>query len=205
MKHTYFRIPGWFNMHEAYDQALEVCEDGDTIVEIGSFMGRSTNYLATNIVNSEKDVKIIAVDTFKGSSEHGSLNIPKDFSAQFKENCRFFVNREIIIMKQGRSDDPAILDSIPDNSVKVVIVDGAHEYEAVKEDIMNWWPKVKEDGYMIGDDIMLPAVKQAAEEAAVALKIEGLTYLQGYEQWFLASKGDYSNIMKLVPGTNCLK
>ena len=31
MKHSYFNIPGWFNMHDAYDQLLDNCEDGNEI------------------------------------------------------------------------------------------------------------------------------------------------------------------------------
>ena len=35
------------------------------------------------------------------------------------------------------------------------MVDGAHEYEAVMDDIENWWPKLKENGVMFGDDFYL--------------------------------------------------
>jgi predicted O-methyltransferase YrrM len=39
-----------------------------------------------------------------------------------------------------------------DNSIDLVIIDLAHEYEAVKNDIEVWLPKVKTGGYIIGDD-----------------------------------------------------
>lgn len=205
MKHNYFKIPGWFNMHEAYDQLLNICEDDDIIVEIGSFMGRSTSYLATNIVNSEKKVKVFCIDTFEGSTEHGSLNIPKDFYQEFEKNVQPFIDEGFVIPMQGRSDDPQIINFFADKSVKGIIVDGAHEYDAVKEDITNWWPKLKDDGYMVGDDIMLTSVRQAAQDASKELNVANLHMLQGFEQWFLATPEKESKIIKLVPGTNCLK
>ena len=59
----------------------EIADDGK-IVEIGSFLGRSTHYLATALVNAGKEnVKIYAIDTFEGSSEHVNLKLPKDFSS----------------------------------------------------------------------------------------------------------------------------
>ena len=81
MKHSYFKIPGWFNYSETYDMIVDQIPEDGKIVEIGSFLGRSTHYLATSLVNANKeDVKIYCVDTFAGSSEHANLKLPQDFS-----------------------------------------------------------------------------------------------------------------------------
>ncbi len=34
----------------------------------------------------------------------------------------------------------------------IIYVDAAHEYEPVKNDIKNYWPMVKDGGYLFGDD-----------------------------------------------------
>ena len=34
----------------------------------------------------------------------------------------------------------------------IIMVDGAHEYEPVKMILLNWWPKLKSNGVMFGDD-----------------------------------------------------
>ena len=69
MKQTYFNIPGWFNYSESYDRFVDTIEDNGKIVEIGSFLGRSTSYLATSLFNAGKEnVKIYSVDTYAGSS-----------------------------------------------------------------------------------------------------------------------------------------
>ena len=76
MKQTYFNIPGWFNYHESYDMIVDQIDSNGKIVEIGSFLGRSTQYLATSLFNADKtDVTIYCIDTFKGSSEHANLKL----------------------------------------------------------------------------------------------------------------------------------
>lgn len=209
MKHSYFKIPGWFNMHEAYDQLLDNCQDGDEILEIGSFMGRSTAYLATNIINSGKKVHLYALDTFQGSSEHSGLDIDGGFYETFKENCKAFLLGGIVTPIKSRSDDVNTLARFKDNHFQGIIIDGAHEYEAVMEDILNWWPKLKDGGSMIGDDMSLSSVQQAVQDTFGKQKCNGssgIGYIQGYEQWFTASKGVESpKCNKIIPGINSLK
>ena len=156
MKHAYFKIPGWFNYSETYDIIVDAIPEDGIIVEIGSFLGRSTHYLGTSLMNAGKeDVKIYCVDTFEGSSEHANIKLPKDFSSIFRENLKFFIGRDMVRLCQGRSDDIAILERFEEATVDYVLVDGAHEYDAVKEDIINWWPKLKPNGVMFGDDYSL--------------------------------------------------
>ena len=154
MKQTYYKIPGWFNYAEAYDQIVDEIPNNGKIVEIGSFLGRSTNYLATSLFNADRfDVTIYCIDTFQGSSEHVNLKLPKDFLFMFRENLKFFIGREMVIPYQGRSDSKEILEKFEDESIDYIMIDGAHEHEAVLTDIENWWPKLKPEGVMFGDDI----------------------------------------------------
>ena len=55
MKQTYFNIPGWFNYSETYDIIVDKIPNDGVIVEIGSFLGRSTHYLATSLMNANKE------------------------------------------------------------------------------------------------------------------------------------------------------
>ena len=50
------------------------------------------------------------------------------------------------------------------------MVDGAHEYDAVLDDIENWWPKLKPDGVMFGDDFKLKSVEEAIRNMMPKLK-----------------------------------
>jgi predicted O-methyltransferase YrrM len=51
-----------------------------------------------------------------------------------------------------------------DNSIEIVFIDAAHEYEPVKEDINAWLPKVRNGGLIAGHDYLLPSVKKAVDE-----------------------------------------
>lgn len=41
---------------------------------------------------------------------------------------------------------------VPDGSLDFVFIDGAHDYESVKEDIHAWYPKVRMGGILSGHD-----------------------------------------------------
>ena len=207
MKHSYFKIPGWFNYSETYDMIVDQIPEDGKIIEIGSFLGRSTHYLATSLVNANKEnVKIYCVDTFAGSSEHANLSLPQDFSNMFKDNLRYFIGRNMVHVCQGRSDDTKILEQFDEASLDYVMVDGAHEYEPVIDDIQNWWPKLKPDGVMFGDDFNLASVAEAVKKTLPEVMAGGLGVNGSQEQTWYASKADsYKFFEKVVPGTNCLK
>ena len=206
MKQTYFQIPGWFNYAESYDQIVHEIPDDGKIVEIGSFLGRSTHYLATSLMNANKEnVKIYCVDTFEGSSEHVNLKLPKDFFSIFKENLKFFIGREMVIPCQGRSDSEDILNKFEDGSIDYIMVDGAHEHEPVLDDIENWWPKLKSDGVMLGDDFDLESVSEAVRQMMTKLNTEGFSVNGSREQTWFTSKGQHhKKLEKIVPGINSL-
>ena len=206
MKQTYFQIPGWFNYAESYDQIVHEIPDDGKIVEIGSFLGRSTHYLATSLMNANKEnVKIYCVDTFEGSSEHVNLKLPKDFFSIFKENLKFFIGREMVIPCQGRSDSEDILKKFEDRSIDYIMVDGAHEHEPVLDDIENWWPKLKSDGVMLGDDFDLESVSEAVRQMMTKLNTEGFSVNGSREQTWFTSKGQHhKKLEKIVPGINSL-
>ena len=207
MKHSYFKIPGWFNYSESYDMIVDQIPEDGKIVEIGSFLGRSTHYLATSLVNANKEnVKIYCVDTFAGSSEHANLKLPQDFSNIFRDNLKYFIGRNMVHVCQGRSDDVKILEQFEEASLDFIMVDGAHEYEPVMDDIQNWWTKLKPTGVMFGDDYNLASVAEAVKTTLPKILAEGLGVNGSQEQTWYASKDDtYKLFEKTVPGLNCLK
>jgi len=204
MKHSYFKIPGWFNYSETYDIIVDQIPDDGKIVEIGSFLGRSTHYLATSLVNANKEnVKIYCVDTFEGSTEHANIKLPKDFSSIFRDNLQYFIGRNMVNVCQGRSDEKRILDMFEDNSVDYIMVDGAHEYDAVQDDILNWWPKLKENGTMVGDDYLLNSVATAVKDGFTQLQVPNFGANRGVEQTWYCSKGNSNKVFeKRIPGVN---
>ena len=206
MKHTYFNIPGWFNYSETYDIIVDKIPNDGVVVEIGSFLGRSTHYLATSLMNANKEnVKIYCVDTFEGSSEHANIKLPKDFSSIFRDNLKFFIGRNMVHILQGRSDDPVILERIEEATVDFIMVDGAHEYDPVKDDIINWWPKLKPNGVMFGDDYNLKSVELAVKEGLGVCGYRAYGVNKGFEQtWYCSKDEENQQYEKRIPGVNTL-
>ena len=124
----------------------------------------------------------------------------------FRDNLKFFIGRDMVVPIQGRSDDPEILNKFKDQEIDYIMVDGAHEYDAVLDDIENWWPKLKPDGVMFGDDFKLKSVDEAIRNMMPKLKSEGFSVNGSVEQtWFTSKTSSYKKFEKRVPGINCLK
>lgn len=51
-----------------------------------------------------------------------------------------------------------------DKSIDLIYIDGDHSYESVKNDILNWIPKLKFGGVMSGHDYCESPVKRAVDE-----------------------------------------
>ena len=208
--YKYLDIPGWFNMHDAYMNLVKYCEDGDDIVEIGCFAGRSTRFLCDALELSGKhDVKVHVIDTFEGSGmEHANVNLNSMYD-DFMRNLGDHIEQERVIVNVNKSDNSNIINSFADNSVFGVIVDGAHTMEAVQDDIINWWPKIKDGGIMVGDDVDWESVKQGAMKGFGHFGITEWNILAGREAWFAKVKNDKSNEigdnLKLIPGVNSMK
>lgn len=160
MEHFYQNIgEDWFTYPQLYSSMVNKFNDGSHFVEVGSWKGRSSAYMAVEILNSGKKIKFDCIDTFQGSSEHLDPNSPfynedllKDDDWLYKE----FLNntksvKEFINPIIGISWDKA--SSYEDGSLDFVFLDAAHDYESVKKDIISWLPKVKKGGVLSGHDM----------------------------------------------------
>jgi hypothetical protein len=70
-------------------------------------------------------------------------------------------------------------EEIKDGSIDAVFIDGDHSYEAVSKDLPFWWKKLRNGGWLLGDDYDSGhlGTKKAVDEFSVKynLKIEFLT------------------------------
>lgn len=155
---TYKDISGYFGYGALYEEVIKNIPDGSTLVEIGSFRGRSTSYLLELANKSGKNLNIIIVDHFKGSAEHNK----KDYYPEFLENMN---NLKYPYKYSVIKDDSSVASTqVSDNSVDFVMIDASHDYESVKKDILCWRPKVKSGGILSGDDYDWEEVKKAVDE-----------------------------------------
>ena len=177
MDHFYENIDGWFNFEDLYREVVEKAKDGDRFVEIGAWKGRSTAFMAVEIINSGKKIELNVDDTFVGSEEHQKEEsiINATLEDEFLKNTKPVADHYKLLIMQS----VAASKLFPDHSLDFVFIDAAHGYEFVKEDIEAWLPKVKQGGLIAGDDYQTwPGVKQAVDELLPDAEKRGIYWMQ---------------------------
>ena len=175
------RTAAWFDYPEIYDAAVAEAMDGAVFVEVGSFLGRSSAYLADRIRRSGKRITLFCVDHFKlGDSVR---DIPEaqrfleesggNYFRQFLRNISPY--RDIVIALCG--DSLAMAEYIPDGSADFVFIDASHDESSVRADIAAWKMKLKPGGQMAGHDFDLASVRTAVDEAFPNRLITGRSWL----------------------------
>ncbi|MFH1135056.1 MAG: glycosyltransferase [Pseudomonadota bacterium] len=128
------------------------------IVEIGSFMGLSTSWLALGVKDGGRDDKVFAVDHHQGSKEH---------RAGRKHECRVLVDEGTTfnrfkknIAATGAADrvEALVMTSSEaaagwDKPIRLLFIDGDHGYESTKNDFETWAPAVVPGGYVVFHDV----------------------------------------------------
>jgi hypothetical protein len=123
------------------------------IVEIGSYLGRSTRAMADNTNGI-----VYAVDDWKGPRD---IEIPAEererLFDRFMENMDGLQGR-LQVIKQDHAN--ATVDCSPD----MVFIDGDHDYENVVRDIKRWLPRLAPGGLICGHDAFDEDVSRAFKE-----------------------------------------
>lgn len=136
------------------------CKGKGSIVEIGSWKGKSTIWLAHGVKDNSHQTVLFAIDPHTGSPEHQGEKKVWTFD-EFQQN----------ITVAGVSDfiKPLIQTSADavkniQNDIELLFIDGAHEYDAVRLDYTLFRPLVLERGFIAFHDSSTPGVDQLLEE-----------------------------------------
>ncbi|MDP2705689.1 MAG: class I SAM-dependent methyltransferase, partial [bacterium] len=121
---------------------------GGTIVEIGSWKGKSTVCLGRGSQDGQK-ARIYAIDPHVGSSEHQRMFGQVDTFQEFKNNIAEGGVSGLIEPIRDSSENAAKNFTKP---VNFVFIDGAHEYEFVGLDFRLWFPKLIDSGLVAFHD-----------------------------------------------------
>jgi len=143
----FLSIPGWFNFSDIYRHAVKTAESGAHFVEIGCWLGRSTVFMGTEILNSGKDIRFDAIDNWKGSSPQQLMYAAKNDVYQ-----EFLKNIKGLPINPVRMDSLEAVKRYKDGSLDFVFIDASHDYVNVKADGEAWLPKVKKGGVIAGHD-----------------------------------------------------
>ncbi len=173
-------MQGWNSQHPYLSRAIDVARP-KIIVEIGVWKGGSTLFMAEHLRRLELDAVVIAVDTWLGSWDHwinpalraqlSFINGYPNFFYKFMNNVKALKLEDYVVPlpldSLNASETLKFLQIQPD----IVHIDAGHDYRAVKSDIETWWPLIKPNGFLIGDDYhreVWPGVCRAFDEFAEA-------------------------------------
>lgn len=151
-----FRIPGYLHPLEGrllYWLAGRVPEGG-TAVEIGSFKGKSSSFLAAGLV---ANARLYCVDTWQCDAM--PYDNREDVFDIFKKHTSPYASR--IVPRRGISEEVAANWQDP---VDLLFIDGDHSYEGCLTDIRAWLGHVKSGGWVAFHDSREKGVVRAIDE-----------------------------------------
>ena len=192
MDHFYQNTIGedFFNYHNLYSSIPKKFGHGAKFVEVGCWKGRSISYLTVESINSNKNQKIYAVDTWNGSAEHldpksGFFNIELTIDKDWLYNL-FLKNIEPVKDYITPIREPSLkaCHLFDDNYLDFVFIDASHDYENVLSDIKAWFPKMKTNSIIAGHDYSwCDDVKKA-----VNTFFEGKSFVESEGCWIYEKK-----------------
>lgn len=148
-------VEGWFSRQEGEllfrtaISALERFGSEASVVELGSYCGRSTVVLGHAIKASKTRAKVFAIDPHEGefTINTGASVWQGSTLEKFKDTIAKAEIGPFVELIQKRS-----VDVIWDGSVSLLFIDALHTYENVSQDFGHYAPWVKKGGYVAFHD-----------------------------------------------------
>jgi beta-1,4-mannosyl-glycoprotein beta-1,4-N-acetylglucosaminyltransferase len=169
LEHYAETVEGFFDIgdFEYYRKVVANANSGMHFVEVGSYKGRSSAFMAVEIALSGKNIKFDCVDTWAGSEEHQEGEMFEDADVVNNRLYDVFIKNMDPVKEYFTPIKAASLEAASlyeDNSLDMVFIDAAHDYDNVLADIKAWAPKVKSGGIISGHDWHHPPIKRAVFE-----------------------------------------
>src|SRR5690242_8063303 len=158
-------IQGYMN-YRALEWLAQQAQTHEVIVELGSFCGRSTRALADNTRGV-----VYAIDDWNGVRKTQAGTRTKEMEEDgpisymaFCLNMKDLMGRKVIPINLDHAKADEFIRTNKFIFPDMVFIDGDHDYESVKRDILTWDNELSISGLLCGDDISWPGVEQAVKE-----------------------------------------
>jgi predicted O-methyltransferase YrrM len=166
MEHFYQQIgEDWFDYAEFYKEVVAKFPTGSHFVEVGSWRGRSASFMAVEILNSGKKIRLDCIDHWILGPENYAAHL-FDFPIEFLDDRdwlykQFLLNTSPVseIVRPIRLESTTAASLYEDSSLDFVFIDATHEEADVNRDLDAWLPKVKSGGIISGHDYSWTGVK----------------------------------------------
>lgn len=145
------RLDGWLHPQEGkfLYKAAKNCKGKGVIVEIGSWKGKSTIWLAKGS-KAGSGVKVYAIDPHTGSSENRDKYGKVWTYPEFEHNITEADVQDIVVPLIKTSEESGR--EWDGKAIELLWIDGAHEYEMVKQDFELWSQYLIEGGIIAFHD-----------------------------------------------------
>lgn len=167
------KIKGWLSLQEA-EQLAEWASTQNTIIELGSFFGKSTRAMADNTEGT-----VFAVDNWKGPRDSGlEPEILATAYSEFRKNLHDHIDTGKVITVTCNHED-FDWELFIDSGVDMVFIDGDHSKEAVQRDVQNALSVIRPGGLICGHDFDWRQVRDGLREI-----LPEAQHVQGTSLWF---------------------
>jgi len=165
-------VPGWFEQRQAaaFTLALQSLAMEPTVVEIGSYLGRSAVFQARILSALGRGGHVTAIDPHTGDRQHlerlGLSELPTwDLFCYFVKSLDADGRVDLV-----RATSMAASKEWSGGEIDLLYIDGWHAYEAVIADGEAWLPRLSSNGIVVFDDYGQYAddVARAVDELAAA-------------------------------------
>ena len=130
-----------------YDLICKYVEPIDTVVELGSFAGVSSELFALHCS------KLYCVDKWEPYWEITQQEFMNTAEQRFDSMTKNYTN--VVKLKMDTIES---VKQFEDNSIDLIYIDSDHSSDRVKQELEAWLPKIKPDGFISGHDINMPTV-----------------------------------------------
>ena len=127
------------------------------VIEIGARYGESSKVLLNNLnVN-----KYIIIDPYTSYDEYSNDGFNKIILNDNDDNIFYKTKNELetlhnnMVFYRTFSTDTNTINAIENDSIDIIFIDGNHTYKYVLDDLENYYPKLKQNGIICGDDFFM--------------------------------------------------
>jgi Methyltransferase domain len=128
-------------------------------VEIGVCLGVTTEYFAKNI--KAPNLKLYAVDHYPTFVDWNGTHLSQVRQDMIKEHARTRLLPYMDKIEIVYTPSYEFVETLDDESLDFIFVDGDHSYEGASRDFKNFYPKVKSGAIFGGHDFCIQSVQKA--------------------------------------------
>ena len=127
------------------------------VIEIGARYGESSKV----ILRSLNVDKYTIIDPYTSYNEYINDGFNRIISDDNDDNIYKKTKNELesihknMVFFRTFSTDTNTINAIDDNSIDLIFIDGNHSYKYVLDDLENYYPKLRKNGIICGDDFFM--------------------------------------------------